>query len=84
MFLASLLFGFFGAACVFKLASDLLVAAVGESLNRFSDLGPHGTRWIWPRDRGKLVAYSVAAMVVGAACFGLSYILAMRAFAAGS
>ena len=83
-FLGSLLFGFLGTACVFKLAQDLLVVAAGNGLNPMFDNDADRRIWTWPRDRRKIVANSLAAAMIGALCFGLSYFLAIRAFHAGS
>lgn len=83
-FVASLLFGFMGAACVFKFASDMLIVAAAEGLKRLPDGEEHGRLWTWPRDRGKIVARSLAAATLGAASFGLSYVLAARVFHPGS
>jgi hypothetical protein len=79
-FLASLFCGFVGAACVFRLAINLLVVAAGESLDLSSDRREGRPLWTWPRDRGKIVAVSLVAVMIGAVFFGLSYVLATRAF----
>jgi hypothetical protein len=83
MFVASLLLAFVGAACVFKLAGEALVVAAGESL---PSLGGDDAKpiWTWPRDRGKIAAYSLAVFIIGAVSFASSYFLAVRVFHPGS
>ena len=80
-FAFSLVCGFLGVSCAFKVAIDLLTIAAGKSLPVSSDDEDHTDYLVWPRDRFRLVAQILIGLICCACFMALSYFLALRAFA---
>ena len=79
-FAFSLICGFLGVVCAFKLALDLLSVAVSGRLD-VSTEDDEGAYLVWPRDRFRISVGILVSLIFCVVFMGLSYFLALRAFA---